>query len=208
MDFNTILNNRVTNFTWSDEKVDNDEIKDIVNSVLSKVPSKQKRMPYSITVLDYSDAELRKDIFFHTHRDEEKTVEDDDGNPQTLAPILLAFSKRNPDYSKLAWETTDNDVTGFTDERIIYMEMGIASMYLMTAFENAGLSTGFCQCIVDKPGLGRKLGLNYPVDLLMGVGYKSDSNEFLDPRTDTVKPVYYETHHVRPSLEEVVTFKF
>ena len=64
MDFDTVINNRKTNFTWTDQEVDKDKIKSIINNTLSKVPSKQKRMPYKIDVFDYSDKELRKEIFF------------------------------------------------------------------------------------------------------------------------------------------------
>ena len=55
MDFSTILERRKTNFTWTDESVDKDKIKNIINNALLKVPSKQKRMPYKIDVLDYSN---------------------------------------------------------------------------------------------------------------------------------------------------------
>ena len=55
MDFNTLLDNRKTNFTWTDEQISNDRIIEIVNNVLSKVPSKQKRMPYKIDVFDNSN---------------------------------------------------------------------------------------------------------------------------------------------------------
>ena len=58
MDFNTLLDNRKTNFTWTDEQISNDRIIEIVNNVLSKVPSKQKRMPYKIDVFDNSNQEI------------------------------------------------------------------------------------------------------------------------------------------------------
>ena len=60
MDFNTLLDNRKTNFTWTNEQISNGRIIEIVNNVLSKVPSKQKRMPYKIDVFDNSNQSLRK----------------------------------------------------------------------------------------------------------------------------------------------------
>ena len=175
MEFDTILNNRKTNFTWTDEIIDNDKIIDIIDNVLAKVPSKQKRMPYKIDVFDNSNKTLRNKIFEYTHRDEEASVETDAGNPQTLAPHLLVFSRRGVDTTKMS---APNDVWGFTDQRIIFMEIGIVSMMLMMAMENEGLSTGFCQCIMNKQELADELGIENPVELMIGVGYKSDADTF------------------------------
>ncbi len=205
MEFNTLLDNRKTNFTWTEEVPSNKKIVDIINNVLSKVPSKQKRMPYKIDVFDNSNQQLRNRIFEYTHRDEDATVEDDYGNPQTLAPHLLVFSRRTVDTNNMS---KANDVWGFTDQRIIFMEMGIVSMMLMMAFENAGLSTGFCQCIMNKQDLANELGIDNPVELMMGVGYKSDAKTFLDPRTNTTKDVYIEHHHKRPTLDNIVTYRW
>lgn len=205
MDFNALIDNRKTNFTWTGEKVDNDKIIRIVNNVLAKVPSKQKRMPYKIDVFDNSNQQLRNRIFEYTHRDEEASVDEDYGNPQTLAPHLLLFSRRGVDTSKMS---NANDVWGFSDQRIIFMEIGVVSMMLMMAFENEGLSTGFCQCIQMKQELADELGIENPVELMMGVGYKSDAETFFDPRTNTTKNVYLEHHHKRPTLENIVTYRW
>ena len=122
MDFNTVINNRKTNFTWTDQEVDKDKIKSIINNTLSKVPSKQKRMPYKIDVFDYSDKELRKEIFLHTKRDSKLTDEQDSYNPQTLAPILLVFSMRNgvQALAKLNKRITEADKYGYKkNKRVI-----------------------------------------------------------------------------------------
>jgi len=210
MDFDTVINNRKTNFTWTDQEIDKDKIKSIINNILSKVPSKQKRMPYKIDVFDYSDKELRKEIFLHTKRDGKLTVEQDPYNPQTLAPILLVFSMRNPNQalSKLNRKITPHDKEGHKDKRVIFMEMGIVAMSLMLAFEAEGFATGFCQCIENKKELGNTLNLSYPVDLMMGVGYPSTKENYIDPNTNTVKDVYWEHEHKRPSLDDVVTYRF
>lgn len=205
MDFNTLIDQRKTNFTWTDEKVDNDKIIEIVNNVLTKVPSKQKRMPYKIDIFDNSNQQLRNRIFEYTHRDEEASVDEDYGNPQTLAPHLLLFSRRGVDTSKMS---NANDVWGFSDQRIIFMEIGVVSMMLMMAFENEGLSTGFCQCIKMKQELANELGIENPVELMMGVGYKSGEETFFDPRTNNTKNVYLENHHKRPNLGEIVTYRW
>ena len=210
MDFDTVINNRKTNFTWTDQEIDKDKIKSIINNILSKVPSKQKRMPYKIDVFDYSDKELRKEIFLHTKRDEESTVEEDPYNPQTLAPILLVFSMRNSNQalSKLNRAPLPHDFQGYSDNRVIYMEIGIVAMSLMFALEAEGFATGFCQCIERKDQLGNTLDLSHPVDLMMGVGYPSTKENYIDPNTNTVKEVFWEHHHKRTSLNDVVTYRF
>ena len=210
MDFDTVINNRKTNFTWTDQEVDKDKIKSIINNTLSKVPSKQKRMPYKIDVLDYSDKELRKEIFLHTKRDEESTVEEDPYNPQTLAPILLVFSMRSSTdaIDKLNRAPLPHDFQGYSDNRVIYMEMGIVAMSLMLALEAEGFATGFCQCIERKDQLGDTLDLSHPVDLMMGVGYPSTKENYIDPNTNTVKDVFWEHHHKRALLDDVVTYRF
>ena len=43
-----------------------------------------------------------------------------------------------------------------------------------------------------KTKLGNKLGLEYPVDLMMGVGYPSNKDKYLDPNTNTMKEVFWE----------------
>ena len=210
MDFKTVLEGRTTNFTWTDQKVDKDKIKNIINNALLKVPSKQKRMPYSITVLDYSDKELRKEIFLHTKRDTHTSVNNDPFNPQTLAPILLIFSMRNANKAikKLSRSATANDFQGYKDNRVIYMEIGIVAMTLMFALEAEGFATGFCQCIERKDKLSKKLKLEYPVDLMMGVGYPSNEEKYLDPNTNTMKNVFWEHHHKRANLDDVITYRF
>ena len=205
MEFNTLIDNRKTNFTWTEEVISNDKIVSIINNVLLKVPSKQKRMPYKIDVFDNSNQQLRNKIFEYTHRDEEASIEDDAGNPQTLAPHLLVFSRRLIDKENMV---KPNDVWGFTDQRIIFMEIGIVSMMLMMAFENAGLSTGLCQCIMNKQELADELNIKNPVELMIGVGYKSGADTFFDPRTNTTKNVFYETNHIRPTLENIVTYRW
>ena len=205
MEFDVLLDKRKTNFTWTDEKISNERIVEIINTVLGKVPSKQKRMPYKIDVFDNSNQELRNSIFAYTHRDEDASVQDDYGNPQTLAPHLLVFSRRGVDTAKMS---APNDVWGFSDQRIIFMEIGIVSMMLMMAFENEGLSTGFCQCIMNKQELADELGIENPVELMIGVGYKSGEKTFFDPRTNTTKNVFLETSHIRPSIENIVTYRW
>ena len=47
-------------------------------------------------------------------------------------------------------------------------------MMLMMAFENEGLSTGYCQCIMSKQELADELNITNPIELMIGIGYRSD----------------------------------
>jgi hypothetical protein len=43
---------------------------------------------------------------------------------------------------------------------------------------------------------------------MMGVGYPSTKENYVDPNTNTVKDVFWEHHHKRASLDDVVTYRF
>jgi hypothetical protein len=204
MDFNSIIKTRKTNFSWSDQEVSKQLITDIITNVISCVPSKQNKFPYTIDVFDWSDPELRNNIFFHTHRDVNESVNTDPGNPQTLAPILLAFTHRIMSDTDIGSQVELNE-EGYKS-KIGDLEIGIVSTMLMLAFEDAGLSTGFCQCINEKDVLGKKLNRNKVV-LMIGVGYPGDAATYLDPRINAQKkiPAYSNT---KPSIENIVTYRF
>ena len=114
----------------------------------------------------------------------------------------------NKAIKKLSRSATANDFQGYKDNRVIYMEIGIVAMTLMFALEAEGFATGFCQCIERKDKLSKKLKLKYPVDLTMGVGYPSNEEKYLDPNTNTMKNVFWEHHHKRANLDDVITYRF
>lgn len=204
MNFNSIIENRKTNFSWSDQEVDKQLITDIITKVINCVPSKQNKFPYTIDVFDWSDSDLRNDIFFHTHRDVNESVNTDPGNPQTLAPILLIFTHRIMSDTDIGSQVELKE-EGYKST-ISNLEIGIVSTMLMLAFEDAGLSTGFCQCINQKDMLGKKLNRDKVV-LMMGVGYSSNATTYFDPRIAAQKkiPAY---SNKKPSIENIVTYRF
>jgi hypothetical protein len=204
MNFDSIIENRKTNFSWSNQEVDKKLITNTITKVINCVPSKQNKFPYTIDVFDWSDPNLRNDMFFHTHRDVTESVTTDPGNPQTLAPILLTFTHRimtNEDIGSQV-ELKEEGYKSTISE----LEIGIVSTMLMLAFEDAGLSTGFCQCINEKDVLGKKLNRDRVV-LMMGVGYPSNSTTYFDPRINAQKkiPAY---SNKKPPIEKIVTYRF
>jgi hypothetical protein len=202
--FNSIIKNRKTNFSWSNQEVNKQLITDIITTVINCVPSKQNKFPYTIDVFDWSEPNLRNDIFFHTHRDLNESVNTDRGNPQTLAPILLVFTHRimtNKDIGR----HSELKEAGYKST-IGNLEIGIVSAMLMLAFEDAGLATGFCQCINDKSVLGKKLNRDKVV-LMMGVGYPSDATTYFDPRINAQKNIP-NFHNPKPPIEKIVNYRF
>lgn len=204
MNFDSIMEKRKTNFSWSQQTVDKVLIKHIIETVIDSVPSKQNKFPYTIDVLDWSDPALRNDIFFHTHRDINESVKTDPGNPQTLAPMLLVFTHRNMSNEDIGKQTELHEEE--YKENIGNLEIGIVSTMLMLSFENVGLATGFCQCINDKSVLGKKLNRDKVV-LMMGVGYPSDASTYFDPRINAQKNIP-NFHNPKPPIEKIVNYRF
>lgn len=189
MDWKTLIQTRKTNYLWEDTPVSKEIITDACKEVYNYVPSKNRKFPYVVTVQSNNDPEIKKEIMTICHRNLDLTAEDDPGNPQVLAPTLIAFSRR--DFKDL--ETKYQKTYTWTDETLErrgFLEIGIVATYLMLALTTRGVQTAFCQNIGQDAYRAKEIfGTEYPVRLLMAVGYerKEDSNEFLDPRTNKSK---------------------
>ena len=209
-----IMKNRETTFTWSDQKVDKQEVVDIIQQVVENAPSKQNRRVVRVDIFDWSNKQLREELFAWTHRDDELTIEEDQGNPQMLAPIVLVFSPRDVTGEKFGFEDNgfaDND-DGF--KKNTHLEAGILSASIVYALESAGYNTGYCKCWpgggIHVEGLnlleGERTAIEHIKNLLelpwepilfIGVGHKSDSKEYYDPRVNKNRPI--PTHGVKPT---------
>jgi hypothetical protein len=190
-----MLENRSTTFAWSDKEVTKETIQSMLDDLHNHVPSKQAMMPYTIKVLDWSDVESRHTIFANTHRDSERTVENDYGNPQTLAPWLLAFTPRRPVEDEEYSQYEGAHKEGFF-HRMANLEIGIASSFMVWSAAARGLSTGYCGCMNELEGSKKMIaqvlnpGQIDPDEptVLLGIGYKDDeATTYLDPRTNKQK---------------------
>ena len=185
MEWEDIIKSRKTIFTYSNKEVSKEVVEKMLQDMHTYMPSKQNKMPFEISVLDWSNPELRNWIFENCHRNEEDSVEDDLGNPQVLAPWLFAFSIRN-----LSDEEIENNIECRSDRYMSIqgnIEIGIASSFIVYHAQNNGLSTGYCRCFRDPVQMGERLGHQNRITLLLGLGYSEDRNYFLDPRTNTFK---------------------
>lgn len=213
MDFFDILEKRKTNFAWSEVEVDKAEIISIIKRVISLVPSKQNKQPYRIDLLDWSNPDLRLQLFRAVHREETHNEEEDQGNPQVLAPILLVFSSRNPnsDTRKSLDKISARDLD--KESRI---EIGIVSASIIYALTEAGYDTGYCGCFTSKVhGLDKEiygtdyteelLDLDYLPIVLLGIGKKSNKETYFDPRVNKEKPLpTHGTNNIKPNKDKIL----
>ena len=212
-----MIQNRHTTFAWSDKEVTKQQIQEILDDHFNYVPSKQSMLPYTIKVLDWSDPELRNQIFAWTHRNSDHNVELDLGNPQVLAPWLLAFCPRHP-VEDVEYEVYEGKSKRTFFEKMSHMEIGIASSFIVWSAESRGLSTGYCGCLNElgtKPLLDNKLSLGEDdpegVAVLLGIGYKDETNPttYMDPRTNkpTKIPNNWNNNNKRPDQSVYVEWK-
>ena len=183
---------------FSKKKVDNNVIDKIINDFYNNVPSKQSKYPYFVDILDWSNPDIRLEIFKNCHRDLTHSIDQDLGNPSVLAPILIAFTPRNVDPQE----------NFILKNKQAAIEIGIASMFLTFAFENNNYQTGFCGCLSNPDKISRLLNHTEPTYLLLGVGKKSYAVNYLDPRTNTIKKVPNNNYHTnrKPNKNNFITF--
>lgn len=194
--FKDLIQERKTTYTWSDKKVSQELVEDILLDLHMYAPSKQNRMPYYLDVIDWKDEKLRHDIFEWCWREPAHDAETDVGNPQILAPYLFAFTPRH-----------DHSPDENADEEA-FVEIGIASSFIVWNAQSRGLSTGYCACIqhptLISDALGRPGG---KVKLLLGMGYKDeDATTFFDPRINKDKPLPKDTSYHKSNQENIGSY--
>ena len=212
-----MIQQRHTTFSWSDKEVTKEQIQEILDDHFNYVPSKQSMLPYTIKVLDWSNPDLRNQIFAWTHRNEDHDVEQDLGNPQVLAPWLLAFCPRHP-IEDVEYDVYKGEKRRTFFEKMSHMEIGIASSFIVWSAESRGLSTGYCGCLNElgtKGELDTTLSPNNsdpePTTVLLGIGYKDETNpvSYLDPRTGKQKllPNNWNNNNKRPAKDAYIEWK-
>jgi hypothetical protein len=136
--FNRTYSKRRSTFNFDLTKdFDMDAFKNVIELFSSNMPSKQFKFPYQIDILDWSDRQLRKDIFYGT-MPRGDTIKGKFNN-QILAPVLISFTEEIP------------------GEYIAPVEIGMALMALTYLLQSNGFLTSFCQCIEDPNSLGPRI---------------------------------------------------
>lgn len=172
MEWSQVIKNRSQIFVF-DKKVPNKKIiQEILDEVHMHVPVKQNNFYYSIEVFDNSNVELRKNIYKTTWAGKRY-------NPQALAPWLLVFKENH---------TLVAENKNYHRERVdAYMQIGMSAMFISLSAAAKGLGAGFCQCLYDQDTLKNLIGDE--VVLLLGLGYKSQEDNYFCPVEKIKKPV-------------------
>ena len=232
MQWNDIIQSRHTTFAWDDFNVPSEElIMDVLKEVYENVPSKNLQFPYQVRLLRNNDPIIRKEIMTICHRNDDRPMETDHGNPQVLAPWLLGFNARWCADNERRYEKNSirgkldglghgknrtNDNGGQTQSE--NLEIGIFATYVTLAMANRGIQTGFCQNICKNYERASEIfklsedekALDFR--FIMGIGYGKNTDtrhNYFDPRVDKLKPIPFapsdvEKFYPRPAFEDIV----
>ena len=205
MEWQDIIRTRKTTFTFADKLVDKTIVDEILQELHDFMPSKQNKMPFEISVLDWSNADLRHWIFQDCHRDDLATVEEDTGNPQILAPWLFAFSVRSLSDEEILDNSECKSDAYMSKQGNI--EIGIASSFIVYNAQSRGLATGYCGCIRTPDEMGQRLGHQNRINVLLGLGYPETKDQYFDPRINANRPIPHDHafHKTRqPKVNEYI----
>ena len=232
MEWSELIEKRHTTFAWDEDNIPSKElIVETLEEVYTHIPSKNLQFPYQVRLLRNDDADIRKEIMTICHRNREKNMEEDWGNPQVLAPWLLGFNSRWCSDLEVRHEKTSNrgkldglgknkkrtnDIFGQTQTENI--EIGIFSAYIMLALANKGIQTGMCQNIDHNYTRAEEIFEIHKDEraidfrFIMGIGYGKDrktNHDYIDPRigksrTIPFPPVVVEHVYPRPKFEDII----
>jgi nitroreductase len=165
------------------QEISRETIEEILRECWWRVPSKQNQMQYEVVVLDWSDPELRNDIYewaiaILDENDpfyEPVYCEGIGRNPQVLAPWLLLF-KNNDRFTK----NTVDDVTR-------HAEIGMMAMMVALDAKLRGIDSGFSRCFTGiNPKVNKALGLDDRADnfvFFLGLGMSTPEWKESKPAT-------------------------
>lgn len=102
-------------------------------------------------------------------------------NSQTLANMVMVFTKDSPTYVREAAEVNNPEADTYKEDRI--MSVGIASAYVNYTASLLGYETGCCKCF-DGEGLTSLFNGEQPL-LIMGIGYPDKTRSRLEHHQDS-----------------------
>jgi|TARA_B110000908_G_scaffold142132_1_gene170158 hypothetical protein len=194
MDFDSVSQNRINTYNWTDQIPDQALIDNIMQGIHDYVPSKQRKVRYDIRVIPaHKMPELRQKIYQVTKADPDKPYSR--YNPQVLAPYVIALGIRDEAIDK---------VPGNYFKYEAGVEIGLAAMYISLAAPNLGLDVGFCACIHDQKDIINDIGIY--TKLFLGIGYKSDNVQYHCPVYNKIVGIPSSDHDQKPSIEEYIKY--
>ena len=209
--WDTIIKTRQQIFLFNEVIPDKRIIDKILWEMHEHCPSKQRKAPYRIDVLDWTNQQLRRDIYAGTYTPDKNP---DRFNSQTLAPYLLVFSKRNLTEEEIGINDELNDWIHY--HNVAWNEIGMASTFIALSALSKGIDSGFCACIRNQkeilkefPNMEQKDG---PL-LYMGLGYRSNAKTYMCPVKGTEEEVFDKNwlhdgviHDRKPPFQKYVGF--
>ncbi len=215
-----IISNRWTTFSWTDELIPAEVMEEVAREVYKYCPSKNRKMPYIIDIIrGPTDEETRKQLHLNSHRNTDRSIEEDRGNPQVLAPTLIVFSKRDVHKAETKYQQIEHRVSegvANTDN----IELGMVALSFIHALTARGWNTALCQCLRSRSEAARILGTHGKADLIIGVGRENRIDSvtgkettyprYKDPRTGlhrTIPYPYDYRPYEEPNFEDVYRLK-
>ena len=194
MDFNSVLQNRINTYNWTDQIPDQALIDNIMQGIHDFVPSKQRVVRYNMRVIPaHKMPNLRQKIYQGTKADLNNPHSR--YNPQVLAPYVIAFAPR----VTLAMSLPKNYLKYEAG-----VEIGLAAMFVSLAAPAVGLSVGFCACIQNEEDMINDIGIS--PTLYLGIGYKSDDVKYHCPVYNKIVSIPASDYDQKPSIEEYIKY--
>lgn len=208
MEWRDTIYNRHQTFIFEETVPDKLLIDKICEEMHARCPSKQNRVKYQMHVLDWSNHQLRMDLYATTDRSP-VNEQWSHYNPQVLAPYLFVWSDRDLDTIVLPQD-------GKTDINIEYqnpewarqsnmLEIGLSSMFVALSAADKGLQSGFCKCIKNAEIIDDKYGF-WPL-LMLGVGYeKPDAPYYYCPILKREVQTPSDSWNPKPEVDQYIHY--
>ena len=165
------------NRNWDLSKDIPQEDIDLIVESATQCPVKQNLNFYKTHVITNRD-KIKK---IHSHTQGFELNGKFETNPQTLANLLLVFTKDHPKARRTKEEVKHGSKTNsFHDDRL--QATGIAVGYANLVSTMLGYETGCCKCF-DSDEVAKELNGEEPV-LMMGIGYPDTNRSRLEHHND------------------------
>ena len=180
---------RVNTYNWLDTQPSTELIESILQELHDYSPSKQRLVRYEVVAYKNDDEEKRNKIYRAHAVDHTDTARH---NPQTLAPWLLFFKKRDISHTNHPWRDED-----------YYMDIGIAVSTIIYSASDKGLDTGMTRCINYEDLIVEAIG--FVPEMTIGIGYRNTEKEYMCPYYNKMVPIMDSDFDQKPEMDEYIT---
>ena len=206
MDWKNLIDARHQTFIFENTVPSKYLIDDICSEIHARCPSKQNRVKYQLYVLDWTNQQLRMDLYQATDR-KPSQPEWSKYNPQVLAPYLFVWSDRDVGTVILPHDgKTDinEEYQNKHNTKHAEMEVGISAMFTSLSAADKGLQSGYCRCIQSE-SIEEKYGFS-PL-LMLGIGYeKPDAWEYHCPILDRKVSTPSDKWNPKPEVDQYIFY--